>query len=60
MRTINSDTPGGQIFMYRWLMGIPAMYKGEPVPYILSLVGPGKTGKTEWFRRLLPSALKDY
>lgn len=60
MATINSDTPGGGKFLLRWLLGIIAVYKGEPVPYVLSLVGPGGTGKTEWFRRLLPAALQIY
>lgn len=60
MRTINSDTPGGQFFLYRWLLGIIGVYKGDPVPYVLALVGKGKTGKTEWFRRLMPAALKPY
>ena len=60
MSTIHSDTPGGAAFLYRWLLGIIACYHGEPVPYVLALVGKGGTGKTEWFRRLLPSALSPY
>lgn len=55
--TIDSDTPGGFTFVSKWLLGIIAVYMGEPVRYRLALVGVGRTGKTQWFRRLLPKGL---
>lgn len=58
--TIDSDSPGGIIFLRKWLLGIIACYHGDPVPYILALIGKGNTGKTEFFRRLLPRSLLKY
>lgn len=60
LTTIDSDTPGGGVFLRKWLLGIIAVYHGQPVRYRLALVGKGRTGKTQWFRRLLPDALKPY
>jgi predicted P-loop ATPase len=58
--TIDSDTQGGAIFLKKWLLSIIAAYKGFPVRSVLALVGSQNSGKTEFFRRLLPSALKKY
>lgn len=60
MATINSDTPGGAMFLRKWMLGIIGVYMGDPVPYVLSLVGIGGTGKTQWFRRFLPADLQVY
>jgi len=60
IKTIETDTPNADIFIRKWLLSIIAAYKGYPVRSVLSLVGGQYTGKTEWFRRLLPDALKKY
>lgn len=58
---IRSDTPGYEMFIRKWIISIPAAIDGHPVRSVLSLLGgEGLTGKTEWFRRLLPEALKRY
>ena len=52
-RSINS------IFIKKWLVGMIAMGLKEGVsPLTLVLCGGQNTGKTEWFRRLLPDDLK--
>jgi len=48
------------IFIRKWLISIIAAYNGVPVRLVLSLVGGQNTGKTEWFRRLLPNGLRKY
>lgn len=58
--TINTDTPRADLFIRKWLIGIAAAIDGSPVRTVLSLVGGQNTGKTEWFRRLLPDKLKSY
>jgi predicted P-loop ATPase len=47
-------------FIRKWLIGIIASVYGTPVRYVLALTGGQNTGKTEWFRRLLPMALQHY
>lgn len=45
----------------RWLVGLAAMVYGSHSPLMLMLVGTKQgTGKTEFFRRLLPQALQRY
>jgi predicted P-loop ATPase len=39
---------------------IAAALDGKPVRSVLALVGGQNSGKTEWFRRLLPNELKKY
>jgi hypothetical protein len=58
--SIQSDTPNKDVFVKKWLVGIIAAYDGHPVRSVLALVGGQNTGKTEWFRRLLPAELKQY
>lgn len=60
LKTIKSNTEYYDGFIFRWLIGIIAAYKGNPVRYVLALTGGQFTGKTEWFRRLLPTALQKY
>lgn len=59
-RSIESDTPIKDRFIRKWMLGIIACMYGYPVRSVLSLTGGQNTGKTEWFRRLLPSALQPY
>jgi predicted P-loop ATPase len=42
------------------MLSLIAAYEGHPVRSVLSLVGGQGTGKSEWFRRLLPEGLKKY
>ncbi len=57
---ITSDTPGYGLFIRKWLLCLPASIHGHPVRLVLALLGRQYTGKTEWFRRLLPSSLSRY
>jgi|GEM_PF-1281466 len=48
-------------FIEKWLVSIVASAFGNHSPLMLVLCGVKQgTGKTEWFRRLLPDALKEY
>jgi predicted P-loop ATPase len=68
--TIESDTgiSGGEFFPeykhhfgVRWLVGIMSAIHGKHSPLMLVLAGKAQnTGKTEWWRRLLPLELKKY
>lgn len=58
--TIRTDTPQHETFVRRWVIGWAAALDGHPVRSVLCLVGGQNTGKTEWFRRLPPSALRKY
>ena len=58
--SIKTDTPNAGLFIKKWLISIIAAYDGNPVRSVLALVGGQNTGKTEWFRRLLPSEIKKY
>jgi len=60
IQTIESDTPHCELFIRKWLISIIAAYEFEPVRSVLALCGGQNTGKTEWFRRLLPSKLLPY
>lgn len=58
--TIESNTHIKNRFIRKWLIGIIACIHGYPVRYVLALTGGQNTGKTEWFRRLLPHTLQQY
>ena len=60
IQTINTDTPMADVMIRKWLISIIAAYDGNPVRSVLALVGGQNTGKTEWFRRLLPEKVKKY
>lgn len=49
-----------EFFIRKWLIGIISSIYDEPSPLVLVLTGPGNTGKTSWFRRLFPEALRPY
>lgn len=59
-KSIRSNTEMKNIFIRKWLISIIAAYNGNPVRSVLALVGGQNSGKTEWFRRLLPNELKKY
>jgi predicted P-loop ATPase len=58
--TIESKTGLKDRFIRKWLISIIACVYGNPVRSVLALTGGQNTGKTEWFRRLLPSSLMTY
>lgn len=58
--SIETDTPCYEVYIRKWLLSLVAAYEGNPVRSVLSFVGGQNTGKTEWFRRLMPSALRKY
>lgn len=60
IESIKTNTPNSDVFIKKWLVSIIAAYDGFPVRSVLALVGGQNTGKTEWFRRLLPSKLTKY
>lgn len=48
-------------YLTRWIVGLVASCHGDPSPLTLVLVGSeGNTGKTQFFRRLLPDEMKQY
>ncbi len=60
VKSIKTDTQCADTFIIKWLVSIIAAYDGNVIRLVLALVGGQMTGKTEWFRRLLPSALYPY
>ena len=58
--SIQTPTPHADLFIRKWLLALPAAIHGESVRIVLALNGVGRTGKTEFFRRLLPSTLKRF
>ncbi|WP_020604007.1 VapE domain-containing protein [Spirosoma spitsbergense] len=57
----NSSFPDYAEFIIRkWLLGMISAIYDEHCPLVLVLTGKKGTGKTEWFRRLLPPELKRY
>jgi len=58
--SIKTDTPNSEIFIKKWLISIIASIDGKHSPLMLVLCGGQNTGKTEWFRRLLPDSLHKY
>jgi len=60
IETIITDTPDAALFIRKWFLCIAAALDGKPVRSVLALVGGQNSGKTEWFRRLLPKELHKY
>ncbi|GAB3643950.1 VapE domain-containing protein [Spirosoma arcticum] len=46
-----------EFIIRKWLLGLISSVFDEHSPIVLVLTGPPNTGKTEWFRRLLPREL---
>lgn len=68
-KAINSDTGWleGEFdpdfvkyFFTKWAIGMIASIYGKHSPLLLALTGSQRTGKTEFFRRLLPNQLKRF
>lgn len=50
-----------EIYLTKWLCGIPASVYGRPNPLVLALCGKlMNTGKTQFYRRLIPKKIKAY
>jgi hypothetical protein len=60
INTIKTDTDNADLFIRKWLVSIVAAYEYNPIRSVLALVGGQNSGKTEWFRRLLPAQLRKY
>lgn len=60
IKSINTDTPNAGIFIKKWLVSMIGTINGKHSPLLLVLCGGQNTGKTEWFRRLLPDSLQKY
>lgn len=60
VKTIDTPTKNSEVYIKKWCVSIIAAYKGAPVRSVLTLTGGQNTGKTEWFRRLLPTELQRY
>lgn len=60
VETIHSKSSMKKTWIKKWLLSLIACYDGYPVRSVLCLTGGQNTGKTEWFRRLLPAGLQKY
>ncbi len=58
--SIESYTPNYKTFVRKWLLALPAVIEGVPVRLVLAFLGVQLSGKTEFFRRLLPKDLMHY
>jgi predicted P-loop ATPase len=59
--TIKNDNPAYTLFFLRkWLVGVVSAAHKVHSPLLLCLLGSQNTGKTEFFRRLLPKELHGY
>ena len=59
--TLPLKRPEVKPLIRRWLLQIPAAINGKTnLRLALVFIGPQDSGKTEWFRRLLPLVLKQY
>lgn len=56
--TLETDTPNYGLFVKKWLVAMIAAIYGHHSPLLLVLCGRQNSGKTQWFRRLLPDCLK--
>lgn len=57
---LTTDTPYSELFIKKWLVAMIASALGTPSELVLVFCGPQGTGKTEWFRRILPDELLSY
>lgn len=56
--TLDTDTANYDLFVKKWLVSMIAAIHGYHSPLLLVLCGRQNSGKTQWFRRLLPACLK--
>lgn len=60
IKAIRTDTPNAGIFIKKWLVSMVASAFGTISELVLVLCGDQKTGKTMWFKLILPEQLKEY
>jgi hypothetical protein len=59
IRSVKSDTPNHDMYITRWLLSAVASAYGIHSPLVLIFCGEKQgTGKTHWFRYLLPKELR--
>lgn len=58
--SIVSDTENYHLFMLKWLVSLIATIHKRHSPLLLVFTGGQNTGKTYWFRNLLPKKLLSY
>ncbi len=57
---VDAHSPYHKSYIRKWIIAIQAAIDFNPVRLMLVFTGPQYNGKTEFFRRLLPSELKPY
>lgn len=60
IKSIKTDTLNYEIFIRKWIVSLIATVNYQHSPLMLVLCGGQNTGKTEWFRRLLPKEFHKY
>jgi predicted P-loop ATPase len=60
IKAIVTDTPNAGIFIKKWLVSMVASAFGVDSELVLVFCGDQNTGKTKWFKLILPEPLKDY
>ncbi len=58
--SIETDTTNHEMFIKKWLVALIASLKGKHSPLLLCFCGSQNTGKTHFFRHLLPDSLLKY
>lgn len=60
IKSIQTDTPNAELFIRKWFVSIISCIHYKHSHLMLILCGEQSTGKTPWFRQLLPVSLKKY
>lgn len=60
INSIKTDTPNAELFIRKWFVSIISCIHYKHSPLMLILCGAQSTGKTPWFRQLLPLSLRKY
>lgn len=60
IQALVTETSHADLFIKKWLVSMVASAFGTFSDLVLVFCGPQDTGKTEWFRRILPDELSTY
>lgn len=60
IKTVETDTNLADVFIRKFLLSMIAVIYGDNSGIVLVFHGEQLTGKSEWFRRLLPTDLRDF